>query len=91
LAGGAVVVGGVVVGGVVVGGVVVVGVVEGQPMAIKLMANNSAKGINNSFFDTYLSSFLGSLQALLGLVSQNVTYRTPPFDHDIDSGTSVNL
>ena len=38
------------VGGFVVGGVVV-GVVEGQPIAIKLMANNSAKGMNNSFFD----------------------------------------
>jgi len=63
--GGAVVVGGVVVGGVVVGGVVVGGVVVGgvvvggvgQPMATRLMANNSARGINNTFFFTCFSSF----------------------------------
>jgi hypothetical protein len=52
------VVGGVVVGGVVVGGVVVGVVVPGQPIAIKLMANNNASGINSDFFFTYFPSFL---------------------------------
>jgi len=47
--------GGVVVGGVVVGGVVVSGGVVGHPIATKLMANNSANGINSSFLFTYIS------------------------------------
>jgi hypothetical protein len=50
-----VVVGAVVVGAVVVGGVVVFS--AGQPMEIRLMANNSANGINSSFlFNFFLLS-----------------------------------
>lgn len=60
--------GGGVVGGVVVGGVVVSGGV-GQPIATKLRANNNASGINNSFFLTCFSSFLGLLRTVLGLVT----------------------
>lgn len=45
-------------GVVVVGGGVVVGVGPGQPIAIKLMANKNASGINSDFFFTYFPSFL---------------------------------
>jgi hypothetical protein len=44
--------GGGVVGGVVVVGGAVVGVVVGQPIAIKLRANNNANGINSNFLFT---------------------------------------
>jgi hypothetical protein len=36
-------------------GVVVVGVVVGQPIAIRLRANNNANGINSNFLFTYIS------------------------------------
>jgi hypothetical protein len=57
---GGVVGAGVVGAGVVGAGVVGAGVVSsaGQPIAIRLMANNSANGIKNRFFFTSFSSFL---------------------------------
>jgi hypothetical protein len=49
---------GVVCDGVVAGGVVVAGGL-GQPIATRLTASNSARGINNSFFSTRFASFVG--------------------------------
>jgi len=55
-----------VVGGVVVGGVVV-GVV-GQPIATRLMANNSANGINSNFLFTCFSSYKSLMQVFTGCI-----------------------
>ncbi len=67
-------VGGVVVGGFVVGGVVV-GVV-GQPIAIKLMTNNNANGINSNFLFTIFNLLLsfGTIKSHISYPSSSLGY-----------------